>query len=126
MNMEKTILIVEDSPTIKYQVRIILQQVGLTLLEAGGELGLFNQVEQYGKLVDLVIMDLTLKDEDGFDLVKKLKANPNYSSIPIVILTEHADAKSVLTARELGVEGYIRKPIVRDEFLKKLKEILNI
>lgn len=112
MNMEKTILIVEDSLSIKYQVRMILQQIGLTLLEAGGEIGLFNQVEQYGKLVDLIIMDLTLKDEDGFDLIKKLRANPDYSSIPIVILTEHADAKSVMTARELGVEGYIRKPIV--------------
>lgn len=126
MNMEKTILIVEDSLSIKYQVRMILQQIGLTLLEAGGEIGLFNQVEQYGKLVDLIIMDLTLKDEDGFDLIKKLRANPDYSSIPIVILTEHADAKSVMTARELGVEGYIRKPIVRDEFLKKIKQVLQL
>ncbi len=126
VNIDKTVLIVEDSLTVKYQVRLLLQQIGLTLLDAGGEIGLFNQVEQYGKLVDLIIMDLTLKNEDGFDLIKKLRANPRYSSIPIVILTEHADVSKVITARQLGVEGYIRKPIIRDDFLKKIKETLQL
>ncbi|MFZ5354261.1 MAG: response regulator [Bacillota bacterium] len=122
--MEKKVIIVEDSPTIKYELRLLFKQLNIVPLEAGGELGLFMQIEQYGKLADLIIMDLTLKEENGFDLIKKLKDDTRYNQIPIIILTEHADVNSVLTAKTLGVAGYIRKPIIRDEFIKKVREVL--
>ncbi|HWQ31178.1 MAG TPA: response regulator [Negativicutes bacterium] len=124
MDEAKKVLIVEDSATVKYEVGLLLKQLGITPLPAGGELGLFGQIEQYGKLVDLIIMDLTLKHENGFELIKKLKETPKYDQIPVVILTEHADINSVLTAKKLGVAGYIRKPIKRDEFIRKIKEAM--
>lgn len=126
MDEAKKVLIVEDSATVKYEVCLLLKQLGITPLTAGGELGLFAQVEQYGKLVDLIIMDLTLKYENGFELIKKLKETPKYDQIPVVILTEHADINSVLKAKELGVAGYIRKPIKRDEFIGKIREAMLV
>lgn len=125
MSNEKVVLIVEDSPTVRYQVKSLLKQSGIGLREAGGEIGLFNLIEEYRKLADLIIMDLTLKDEDGFQLIKKLKAHSTYKDIPIFVMTEHADIKHVLTARELGVDGYIRKPINKDIFMAKISEILK-
>ena len=122
---EKVVLIVEDSPTVKYEVRMLLEQKGIKVFEAGGEIGLFNQIEQYGRMVDLIIMDLTLKNENGLDLTQKVKDNPEYATIPILILTEHADAKNVLKAREMGVAGYVLKPIKREEFLEKVMSSMN-
>ena len=109
---------------MRFEVKLLLQQIGLELVEAGGELGLFMQIEQYGRLADMVIMDLTLKEENGFDLIKKLKEDERYSGIPVVVLTEHADMQNVITAKQLGVDGYIRKPIVKDDFLNKVSDIL--
>jgi len=60
---------------------------------------MLNSMEEYGKCVDLVIMDLTLKYENGFDLIKKLRSSEKYGEIPVLVLTEHADANSVLTAK---------------------------
>ena len=107
--LEKRIMIVEDSPTVRYEVKLLLKQIGIVPIEVGGELGCFMQIEQYGKPVDLILMDLTLKNENGFEIIEKIKENPKYSKIPIIVLTEHADAQHVLKARDLGVEGYIRK-----------------
>lgn len=126
MNTDKVALIVEDSITVRFQVKVLLEQIGVSLREAGGELGLFNLIEVYGKTPDIIIMDLTLKNEDGFTLIEKLRANKAYCHIPILVLTEHADTESVLKARALGVEGYIRKPINKDSFFAKISDSLGL
>lgn len=84
------------------------------------------KIEEYGKITDLIIMDLTLQYENGFDIVKELKEADKYKDIPILVLTEHADKVNVLKARELGVSGYLRKPIKSQEFTGKVKSILGI
>ena len=124
MNRDKIVLIVEDSSTVRFQVKALLEQIGVRLKEAGGEIGLFNLIEEYGQLADLIIMDLTLKNEDGFELIKKLKQHEVYKKIPVLVLTEHADAEHVMTAKELGVEGYIRKPINKDLILERVSNLL--
>ncbi|MDF2840488.1 MAG: cheY [Clostridia bacterium] len=126
MNSDKVVLIVEDSATIRFQVKTLLKPLGIQLREAGGEIGLFNLIEEYGRLADVIIMDLTLKNEDGFQLIKKLREHDSYQDIPILVLTEHADAEHVLTAKKLGVEGYIRKPINKDFIKEKVLEILHL
>lgn len=125
MSNEKIVLIVEDSATIKFQIKSLLKQLNISLRETGGELGLFNRIEEYGKLADLIIMDLTLKNEDGFELIRKLKSHEVYQNIPILILSEHADAEHVLIAKELGVQGYIRKPLNKDIFLEKICNVIR-
>lgn len=124
MYNDKTVLIVEDSITVRFQIKVLLEEIGVKLKEAGGEIGLFNLIEEYGQMADLVIMDLTLKNEDGFDLIKKLKSHDVYKQIPIIVLTEHADTEHVLAARELGVEGYIRKPINKGLIVERVTDLL--
>ena len=123
--LETRIMIVEDSPTVRYEVRLLLKQIGVTPIEVGGEIGCFMQIEQYGKPVDLILMDLTLKNEDGFEIIRKIKSMEKYGRIPIIVLTEHADAKNVMKAKELGVDGYIRKPIERESFLLKISDAIS-
>lgn len=125
LESEKKIIIVEDSPTVRMEVKLLLKQIGIIPVEVGGEIGLFMKVDEYGKLADLIIMDLTLKSESGFELIAKLKDDNRYSDIPIVVLTEHADAKNVIRAKELGVDDYIRKPINRNSFLEKIQEAMS-
>ncbi len=125
LESKKKIIIVEDSPTVRFEVKLLLKQIGIIPVEVGGEIGLFMKVEEYGKLADLIIMDLTLKSESGFELIAKLKDDERYSNIPIIVLTEHADAKNVIRAKELGVDDYIRKPINRNSFLEKIEEAIS-
>jgi CheY-like chemotaxis protein len=121
----KTVLIVEDSPSIRYEIRKLLYTAGIVTREAGGEFGLFNAIEEYGVLVDLILMDITLKNENGFDLISKLKEIDRYSQIPILILSQHADKDHVLTAKKLGVSAFLRKPIVPSELIEKVQQFLS-
>ena len=125
MSTQKKVLIVEDSNTVRYEVRLILQKIGVEVIEVANGLGMFNVIEEYGKPVDLVIMDLTLKSENGLDLIKRLK-DGNYKHIPVIVLTEHADKDSVIRAKELAVSGYLRKPIDRAELVGRVSGILGI
>ncbi|MDP4095142.1 MAG: response regulator [Bacillota bacterium] len=126
MSYGKKVMIVDDSNTVRYEVRLLLKKIGITLVEVANSLGMNNAIDEYGKTVDLIIMDLTLKEENGFDLIKSIKASPNYGDIPILILTEHANKENVLIAKELGVSGYIRKPINKDELIDRVSKILDI
>lgn len=121
----KKILVVEDSRTIRQQIKMILEQEGVTVQEAANEWGMFTKIEEYGVVVDLVIMDLVLHNEDGLDLIAKIKASKKYCNIPLIILTEKVEIEAIMKAKELGVKSYLKKPINKDELIKRLNNILS-
>lgn len=121
----KKVMIVEDSNTVRMEVKLLLGKMGIDVVEAANEFGMLNTMEQYGKCVDLIIMDLTLKNENGFDLIKRVKDSEKYCDIPVLVLTEHANRQNVLTAKELGVAGYLRKPIQKDELVGRVSTYLG-
>ena len=126
MSVEKRVMIVEDSHTVRYEVKLILKKIGIVLVEVANGMGMFNVIEEYGKSVELIIMDLTLKQENGLDLIESLKSRDKFKDIPVLILTEHANVENVLRAKELGVVGYLRKPIQKDELIGRVKSLLEI
>lgn len=121
----KKVMIVEDSQTVRLEVKLLLGKMGVTMVEAANELGMLNMMEEYGKCVDLIIMDLTLKNENGFDLIKKVKTFDKYKDISVLVLTEHADIQNVILAKELGVVGYLKKPIQKDELIGRVSGLLG-
>lgn len=125
MDTIKKVLIVEDSSTIIEQVKLFLKPLGVTVINAGSEFGMFQSIESYGKCVDLVLMDITLKSENGIDLIKSLRKNEKYEMVPVVIITEHAKKEWVLEAKKLKVDGFLRKPIDKDQLLQRVDSIIN-
>lgn len=107
----KIILIVDDAVAIRKQVRAILEQKGCVVREAGSEIGMLNAMEEYGKMTQLVLMDLNLNTANGFDLIGRMRSIEAYRDIPVMILTEYADRENVAIARLAGVKGYLVKPV---------------
>lgn len=122
----KRILIVEDSPTIIEVMRIMLKEMNVKIQTAGSEFGMFQSIESFGKVVDLVIMDITLKSENGLDLIEKLRQNPLYANIPVIVVTDHAQKDFILRAKELNVLSYIKKPIEKEIFISRLVDAIGI
>lgn len=121
----KRILIVDDSRTVKLQLKMILEPLGAVISDAGSEWGMLKKVEEYGVLVDIIIMDLVLKREDGLNLIKSLKANEKYKDIPIMILSDKAERNTIMVARELGIRCFMRKPIRKAELLSNINYLLT-
>lgn len=121
----KKVLIVEDSRTIRLQVKMMLEHEGAVLVEAGSEIGMFTKIDEYGVTADLIIMDLVLNYENGLELIEKLKENPKYKDIPIIIITEKADVNTILKAKQLGVKTYLRKPVDKTELIARMNELIE-
>ncbi len=125
MDGQKRIVIVEDSPTVVAHMKMMLKNSNVKVLNVGSEFGLMQSIESYGKLVDLILMDLTLKTENGMDLIRNLRSNEKYRELPIIIITEHASKELILEAKELKVRSYLKKPIQKDIFLDRIYEVIG-
>ena len=75
--------------------------------------------------LDLVLMDLHLPHEDGFDALRKLRADARFANTRVVAVTSDADQKTLLKTREAGFDGFLGKPIDPDKFPEQIKSILQ-
>lgn len=121
----KVVLIVDDSSSIRRAVRAILEKEGFTVREAGSEFGLFGTLIEYGIMADIILMDLTINETNGFELVKKVRNTDRFRHIPIIMLTQHSDRTNVTIAKNLDVAGYIVKPVNAQLLVERIEQVLN-
>jgi CheY-like chemotaxis protein len=103
------VLLVEDNPDNFELVRFLLVQAGYEVLEArNGRQGL-NIARQ--EIPDLILMDLSLPEIDGWTAAAELKADPATAAIPLLALTAHTLPGDRQHALEVGFNGFVSKPI---------------
>ncbi|GAB6189708.1 response regulator transcription factor [Marinitoga arctica] len=115
------ILIIEDEDSIRYLIKmnLILENFEVLTAKNGKEgVELFNN-----DYPDLVILDLMLPDDDGFNLLKNFQKLNN--DIPIIILTAKNTQNDKLLGLELGADDYITKPFDSKELILRIKNILK-
>ena len=106
-----SVLVVEDEPSIRYLLQLLLESNGFVpRLAQSAEEGL----EQFDREVELVICDLGLPGRDGYWLIERLRA---LSSIPIIVVTAHGEFRDEVTARALGANDFLTKPFSRVQLL---------
>ncbi|WP_432665499.1 response regulator [Wukongibacter baidiensis] len=125
MLKDKKLLIVEDSSSFRLLIKAMLKDTGATVFEAGSQFGMYQAIDQYGEVVDLIIMDLTLKFENGLDLIKNLKSQHRYRDIPVIIVTQDISKANIIEAKKLGVKHYIKKPFNKSILLDRIKDIFS-
>lgn len=81
--------------------------------------------EELSPRPDIILLDLNLPKVDGRDILKKLKADDNLKSIPVIVLTTSEAEKDVLESYDLGINSYIIKPINFYQFHKCIQELSN-
>ena len=124
MAEDRLILCIEDESEMIDLVRIILEQHGFRVAGAiKGDDGLaFLEKEK----PHLVLLDLMMPDMDGWEIYRKMKANPETSDIPVIIFTAKTDSvDKVLGLRIAKVDDYIIKPFTPDVLLQSIHRILD-
>jgi CheY-like chemotaxis protein len=114
-NSQKTILIIEDSPTQALRLRALLEEEGLKVVRAeDGRRG----VEQAQHLrPDLIILDLQMPEMNGFQVCQTLKDIEETAAIPIIMLTSHDEQEAVVLGLQLGAIDFIPKDVFADAVL---------
>lgn len=120
---ESTVLIVDDDEDIVIQATKILKNMGTTVLCAYDVVTAL-QVMQIQR-PHLIVTDINMFPQNGFDLLSALKADKNLSGIPVVVLSSLNDKESVYKAISLGAKDYIIKPLKTVHLLKKVRRALR-
>lgn len=118
------VLVVDDDTELRELVARRLKMVGYTTCTAlDGEDGL----EQMQQNPDLVLTDIDMPRLDGFGFVTRLRAEPKYRNIPVIMMTAHAGrGEDVARGLELGANDYVRKPFDWDELLARVHTQLRV
>ncbi len=121
---KKTILIVEDSISMRHTIKSSLRAQGFEkLIEANdGQIALTTM--QKGK-VDIVISDWSMPNMSGLELFNALKADENLKSIPFIILTGNDQKEHVTEALRSGIKHYMVKPFNPKKLFEKVVELLE-
>jgi len=121
--MSKRILVVEDQEDNRRILRDLLTNAGYQLLEASdGEQGIAAaQAHRPG----LILMDIQMPILDGYEATRRIKANPEMSTIPIIVVTSYALSGDEDKARAAGCDAYIAKPYSPRQLLAKVNEYLR-
>lgn len=118
----KTILTVDDSPSIRQMLAYVLSSNGYRVIEAGdGEEGLMLAKANQA---DLVLTDQNMPKMDGITLIKALRALPAYKRVPIMMLTTESSPVLKQQGRDAGATGWMVKPFDPEKLLEMLKKVL--
>lgn len=121
--MSKRILVIEDQEDNRQIVRDLVTASGFDLIEATtGEEGLAMAARERP---DLILMDIQLPGIDGYEVTRRLKADPKLSKIPIIAVTSYALSGDDKKAFAAGCDGYVTKPYSPRLLLAKIREYLS-
>ena len=120
------ILIVDDSAAIRKILLRVLAQTDLPIgkvLEAGDGVEALKALET--TKVGLVLSDINMPNMDGLQLLTQLRTNPNWSQLPVIMITTEGSQAKVLEAVQLGARGYVRKPFTAEQIKEKVLGCLH-
>jgi two-component system chemotaxis response regulator CheY len=121
--MPKTILIVDDSRSLRSIVAIALQRAGYDVLEAGDGQEALAVLDKTPK-VHLIVSDVNMPNMDGFAFVKAVKAHPRHKFAPVVMLTTEMEEDKKQKGKAAGARAWIVKPFQPPQLLDAVSKLI--
>jgi len=118
------ILVVDDEEHIREMLLMLLENAGMN----ADAVSTAEEAQQYLKqaAVDLLILDWMLPGISGIEMTRRLKRDPRYNAVPILLLTAKAEKNDRICAFEAGVNDYITKPFSPRDLIIRINSALNI
>ena len=120
--IRKIILIVDDHADIRAYLRSHLEDE-YSILEAASGNEAMELIEE--ELPDLIISDVMMPDGDGFDLLKRIRSNPETDFLPVILLTARAEVEDKLSGLNIGANDYITKPFQILELQARIENLFK-
>lgn len=123
MRLAEMIICVEDEQNICELEVYTLQSVGFEAKGCGSGKELFAELER--DIPELILLDIMLPDEDGLSLLRKLRSDRRYASIPVIMATAKGSEFDKVKGLDSGADDYIAKPFGMLEMVSRIKAVLR-
>ena len=120
---ETTIMVVDDSITIRKVTARMLERNNINVLLAKDGIDATNQLIEHKP--DLMLLDIEMPRMDGFELATYIRNDERLKDLPIIMITSRTGEKHKEKAMEIGVNQYLGKPYQEEELMKNIQEILE-
>ena len=120
--MTKTVMIIDDSASIRMVVTIALKRAGYDVLEANDGEDALNKLR--GQKIHLIVCDINMPNMDGISFLKAVKQNQSYRFTPIIMLTTESQEAKKQEGRAAGAKAWIVKPFKPDQMLAAIEKLI--
>lgn len=119
------IMIVEDDEHIAQLLIFIFQREGFKTIYAANGQAAGRMIEQNVPPA-LVVLDIMLPYHDGFHLLKKMRAQPEWEKLPVIMLTAKSQENDIVRALDAGANDYVVKPFQPSELMARVRRLLKV
>lgn len=117
-------VVVEDEPALAYFVECFLAMEGFEVRKAANRAEVIAAIRQ--GVPDVVLLDGTLPDVDGFQVLRSLRQNPMLRDVPTLMMTGRATREAVLDALSSGADGYLTKPVDAEMLITAVRAVVGM
>ncbi|MBE0425796.1 MAG: response regulator [Nitrospirae bacterium] len=121
--MNKRILTVDDSASMRQMLNFTLTSAGYDVTEAVDGVDALEKLN--GEPVNMLIADINMPNMDGIELIRKVRANAVYKFVPIIILTTESQSTLKGEGKAAGATGWIVKPFTPSQLIAVVKKVLG-
>ncbi len=122
--MGKTIMVVDDSASVRQMVSFTIRNCGYDVIEAKDGQDALMKI-QTGSTVHMIVTDLNMPNLDGVGLIKGVRSFPSHRFIPIIMLTTESQESKKMQGREAGATGWIVKPFKPEQLAAVVRRVLG-
>lgn len=120
--MSKRVIVVDDDKEIREIITFVLTRHGFEVTTASNGQQLHTHMLQF--IPDLIILDVMMPGEDGYQICNTLRSNPQTRHIPVIIMTAHTEDIYERISVDLGAAEHVTKPFHPFDLLEKVKVLL--
>lgn len=120
--MAKTVMIIDDSATLRQVVSLTLAKAGYETIQASDGRDALQKV--VGQKIHLIICDINMPNMDGISFLKEIKKDPEHKFTPIIMLTTESQEAKKQEGRAAGAKAWIVKPFKPDQMLAAVQKLI--
>jgi DNA-binding response OmpR family regulator len=116
--------VVDDDPTTQKLLRFLLEREGLAVTVRSNGREALAQIRQDPP--DVILLDIMMPEMSGFEVLKTVRATPEHSDLPVIVLTALGDHENVIRGLEMGANDYQTKPIQNRELAARVQTLVRM
>jgi DNA-binding response OmpR family regulator len=123
MSHKHTILVVDDEPGAVTLLEIMLTRGGFAVLKAEDAQSALKTLQTHTP--DLILLDVTLPDQSGVEVCRRIREQPALRETPVLILSGHSDGETISNGLNAGANDFLTKPIYHADLVAKIRRNLK-